>query len=109
MGGSRMGWLARLVAAGAALAALGSSALAVVPEPEEHPRSIKYETAPPAPAFQLPVQAAEKSAGCLTCHTATDQHTMHVNPGVVLGCTDCHGGKAEVKKPEGAHYAGRSE
>lgn len=30
----------------------------------------------------------------MSCHTATDRHTMHANPGVVLGCTDCHGGNA---------------
>jgi len=27
---------------------------------------------------------------------------MHQNPGVVLGCADCHGGDAKVTKPEGA-------
>ncbi len=33
----------------------------------------------------------------MTCHTATDRRTMHQNPGVVLGCTDCHGGNASVE------------
>ncbi|HLX24102.1 MAG TPA: hypothetical protein VKR38_12195 [Usitatibacter sp.] len=32
----------------------------------------------------------------MSCHTATDRHTMHQNPGVILGCTDCHGGDAKV-------------
>ena len=52
---------------------------------------------PPAPRAQAPEEAARKSAGCLTCHTTTDAASMHRNPGVVLGCTDCHGGNAEVK------------
>ena len=33
----------------------------------------------------------------MSCHTATDSHTMHQNPAVVLGCTDCHGGDAKVE------------
>jgi len=51
-------------------------------------------TAPPAPAEQTLAQAETKSKGCITCHTATDSHTMHQNPAVILGCTDCHGGNA---------------
>jgi hypothetical protein len=30
---------------------------------------------------------------------------MHPNPGVVIGCTDCHGGNAGVKAPVGLAYA----
>ena len=37
---------------------------------------------------------------CETCHTATDRPTMHASPAVVIGCTDCHGGDASVKRPE---------
>lgn len=51
-------------------------------------------SAPPAPASQTWEEAAKKTDGCMSCHTATDRHTMHANPGVVLGCTDCHGGNA---------------
>ena len=43
-----------------------------------------------------------KSAGCLSCHLETDAYTMHENPGVVLGCTDCHGGAPGVFLSEGA-------
>src|SRR5690348_4417049 len=57
---------------------------------------------PSAPAAQTVAEADAKSAGCMSCHTATDRHTMHQNPGVVLGCTDCHGGDARVVKPDGA-------
>ncbi|MDX1670320.1 MAG: hypothetical protein R3194_12935, partial [Limnobacter sp.] len=55
-----------------------------------------YVMAPPAPERQRVEEALAKSEGCMTCHTQTDEHTMHANPGVVLGCTDCHGGNAEV-------------
>lgn len=53
--------------------------------------------APNAPERQTVEQALAKTEGCMSCHTQTDQHTMHANPGVVLGCTDCHGGDASVK------------
>jgi LVIVD repeat len=33
----------------------------------------------------------------MSCHTTTDRHTMHQNPGVILGCTDCHGGNASIE------------
>lgn len=55
-----------------------------------------YVNAPPAPKAQTDQQAQQKSDGCMSCHTATDRHTMHANPGVVLGCTDCHGGNASI-------------
>lgn len=55
-----------------------------------------YSMAPAAPKSQPESEAKRKSDGCMSCHTATDSHTMHVNPAVVLGCTDCHGGNAEV-------------
>jgi hypothetical protein len=52
--------------------------------------------APPVDGSADRADAAAASAGCLTCHTATDAPTMHENPAVVLGCTDCHGGDATV-------------
>lgn len=67
----------------------------------------EYIMAPAAPAAQTEKQADAKSSGCLSCHTVTDRHTMHANPGVVLGCTDCHGGNASVigeGKPESPAY-----
>ncbi|MCB2052629.1 MAG: hypothetical protein KDE35_00115 [Geminicoccaceae bacterium] len=71
----------------------------------EKPRDITHVTAPPAPASQTPAQAAAKTDGCMTCHTASDAKTMHASPGVVLGCTDCHGGDANVVKPDATAYA----
>jgi hypothetical protein len=49
-----------------------------------------------APASQTPEQMQASSAGCLSCHTATEQPTMHASPAVQLGCVDCHGGNASV-------------
>jgi hypothetical protein len=90
--------IAAIVAVGATLAGVGLASEG------EKPLDLKYVTAPPAPASQTQGQADAKSAGCMTCHTATDQKTMHANPAVVLGCTDCHGGDAAVRKPEGSKY-----
>lgn len=58
----------------------------------------EYVDAPPAPRAQTLVAAEAKSTGCNSCHEKTDQPTMHANPGVVLGCTDCHGGDAKVDR-----------
>ena len=44
-------------------------------------------------------EADQKSAGCKSCHTKSDSATMHSSPAVRLGCTDCHGGNAEVRAP----------
>ncbi|MGQ0700633.1 MAG: hypothetical protein ACT4PZ_20625 [Panacagrimonas sp.] len=67
----------------------------------ESPGSLTYTAAPPAPRGQTQAAADEKSTGCVSCHTSTDQKTMHSNPGVVLGCTDCHGGDARIERPQG--------
>ena len=55
-----------------------------------------YAETPPAPRFQSLAEADVKSSGCLSCHTSTDSKSMHESPGVVLGCTDCHGGDSSV-------------
>src|SRR5258708_6027131 len=41
-------------------------------------------------------EADRKSSGCISCHTSTDEPTMHPTKTVHLGCTDCHGGNASV-------------
>ncbi len=60
-------------------------------------------TAPPSPRYQTMEEVKAKSDGCISCHTATDSSTMHANPGVMLGCTDCHGGNATVARPPGSN------
>ena len=71
----------------------------------EHPRSIDYPDYPPAPEKQEQAEADRKSAGCVSCHTASDAATMHVSNAVVLGCTDCHGGDPAISVPAGAPSA----
>jgi hypothetical protein len=75
------------------------------------PVARSYVQAPPAPAQQTRQQAEEKSTGCKTCHSGYDKDgmtgdhgSMHVNPGVIIGCTDCHGGDPKVAKPANATY-----
>ena len=55
---------------------------------EEKPQKVVYPFYPPAPQFQTWEQADAKSAGCITCHTDSDQKTMHASEGVILGCVD---------------------
>ena len=69
----------------------------------EHARHIDYPAYPPAPAAQTRLDADKKSAGCVSCHTASDAASMHVSPAVVLGCTDCHGGSAVISIPVGPY------
>ena len=75
----------------------------------EKPTVRNYATAPAAPARQSVMDETRKSFGCVSCHTTTDRHTMHANPGVVLGCTDCHGGDAGVMKPKDGSDDGRNK
>ncbi|MDP9139941.1 MAG: hypothetical protein M3O62_04015 [Pseudomonadota bacterium] len=86
-------------------ALLGSGAmwmsLPAVAAGGESARHIDYPVYPDAPRVQTQAEADAKSGGCVSCHTNTDQKTMHRQPGVILGCTDCHGGSATVTKPEG--------
>jgi hypothetical protein len=60
-----------------------------------------YVTAPPAPMSQSPAMAEGKSQGCRSCHTQTDNATMHGNTAINLGCTDCHGGNTAANLAAG--------
>src|SRR6185312_5447491 len=53
---------------------------------------------PPSLSSQTQEQADAKSAGCMSCHTKTDQKSMHVSTSVRLGCTDCHDGEPRIVK-----------
>ena len=61
-----------------------------------------YLYTPPAPESQSAEEVLAKSEGCMSCHVETDQPSMHANPAVKLGCTDCHGGDATRMLPAGA-------
>ncbi|PLW68633.1 hypothetical protein C0039_11505 [Pseudohalioglobus lutimaris] len=88
-------------------AVLGAVALLAVPASDSLAASgakaveRNYVTAPNAPVSQTQEQMDAKSSGCQSCHTQTDQKTMHANPAVKLGCTDCHGGDAAVNVTPG--------
>ncbi|AMK19698.1 MULTISPECIES: LVIVD repeat-containing protein [Sphingobium] len=63
----------------------------------EKPVERVYAVTPPAPMSQTAEQVAAKSDGCYSCHTKTDEPSMHATPAVMLGCVDCHGGDAAVR------------
>ena len=84
-----MRWLALL-----ALLIIPSSMLRA--SDEERPQNITYAFSQPAPQTQTSANAAAKSAGCITCHSASDASSMHKSDAVVLGCADCHGGNATI-------------
>lgn len=64
-------------------------------------RPARVTPLPIAVLIQSQQEMDRKSAGCISCHTATDQPTMHVSKTVKLGCTDCHGGSHEIVLPPG--------
>jgi hypothetical protein len=51
----------------------------------------------PSLVSQTQSEADTKSVGCISCHSQTDEPTMHATGTVRLGCTDCHGGNADVR------------
>ncbi len=55
-----------------------------------------YDVTPAAPRSQSIESAVNKSEGCESCHSPTDSRSMHESSSVVLGCTDCHGGNADI-------------
>ena len=74
------------------------STLALAEEPET-PVGLHQPDESSAPSFQSPEAAQAKTQGCVSCHSETDRPTMHLSAAIVLGCTDCHGGNAEVRRP----------
>jgi hypothetical protein len=68
---------------------------------EEHAVVRHYTAAPASTANETDQEVAGKSAGCLSCHTASDRPTMHASDAVNLGCADCHGGDASVALKSG--------
>ncbi len=62
-----------------------------------------YAYTAPAPARQTAAEVEAKSAGCQSCHTETDNKTMHESLAIRLGCTDCHGGNSDVYGSDGSH------
>jgi hypothetical protein len=65
----------------------------------DKPVERNYAVAPPAPKSQSPAEVDRKNEGCMSCHTKTDQPSMHASDGVNLACVDCHGGDTTIVKP----------
>jgi hypothetical protein len=80
----------------------GPSEEAQPPEPATPAEPAKPEPEKSEMAKQNQADADRKSAGCMTCHTKTDSQSMHTATTVKLGCTDCHGGRVDVRAPDGA-------
>ena len=58
----------------------------------EKPVKRTYAFYPPAPVDRTFDDMQAMNAGCVACHTESDQKTMHASPAVSLSCIDCHGG-----------------
>lgn len=76
---------------------------------DEKPVARDYRVTPAAPTSQSQEDVERKSAGCMSCHSGTDNKNMHQSPAVKLGCTDCHGGNpgifaAKALKRESGEY-----
>jgi hypothetical protein len=110
--GDRDSRLIRWATRGAMALAAAMAVFATAPSPAsegEKPVKRVYAVTPPSPQTQDWSDAKPKSDGCVSCHTASDQKTMHISQAVVLGCTDCHGGDAKIfvgagAKPTDAAY-----
>src|SRR5277367_1410841 len=68
----------------------------------------------PSARGQSQQEADQKSTGCISCHTSTDEPTMHPTKTVFLGCTDCHGGNSSISvaasaTPKSAEYNAAKE
>src|SRR5438045_9080136 len=68
---------------------------------------------PVGPTFRsgtqpIPNEAKAASAGCITCHTKTDEASMHPSGPVTLGCATCHGRDPKVSVAASL-AAGRAE
>ncbi len=91
--------------AGAALLFAIVAFVSIVEPEAEATTEIAAPSAPRshAPADQAAAAAHAQSVGCITCHTKTDEPTMHPTGTVSLGCADCHGGNPAATTKELGH------
>src|SRR4051812_4250529 len=87
------------------LAASTTRDLKVAPTGGPHPArpvgstvtsSVSQEPQTVKSSMETAAQAQSASAGCISCHTKTDEASMHPSGTVTLGCATCHGGDANV-------------
>src|SRR3954465_6806345 len=96
-------WTAALVwTASASSSSIAGTARAV---PAAAPTQQGGAQAPPVPPVKASMETSDEavaaSAGCITCHTKTDEATMHPSGTVTLGCATCHGGDPAVSVAAG--------
>jgi hypothetical protein len=53
---------------------------------------------------QSQAEVDRKNSGCVSCHTSTDEPSMHPTSTVRLACTDCHGGDSTATLRPGTNY-----
>ena len=80
----------------------------------ESPSKVKAKQETASVRGQSQEEADRKSSGCVSCHTSTDEPTMHPTKTVFLGCTDCHGGNSSISvatglAPNSAEYNAAKE
>ncbi len=90
-----------LVAVCLALAADSGSRAQTEDSPPQQPQQ-QRNALQASPEGQSQADVDRKNAGCVSCHTATDQPTMHPTGTVRLACIDCHGGDSSVHVAPGA-------
>ncbi|MET0240691.1 MAG: multiheme c-type cytochrome [Sphingobium sp.] len=89
--------MARLLSLALMLLALLAIPAAIFASDAEKAVKRSYAVTPAAPLSQTADAVQAKSGGCYSCHVQTDEPSMHATPAVMIGCTDCHGGNAQVR------------
>src|SRR4051812_10526869 len=89
-----VGWTAALVwtVSAASTSPVGATFRSPVPQTAQAPTPMS----PVKASMETPAEATAASAGCVTCHTKTDEASMHPSGTVTLGCATCHGGDPKV-------------
>src|SRR3954463_15302688 len=94
-----VGWTAALVwtVSAASTSPVGATFRSRVPQTIQAPTPVS----PVKASMETSDEAVTASAGCITCHTKTDEATMHPSGTVTLGCATCHGGDPAVSVAAG--------
>ena len=93
--------LRRACAASVFVAAAFAAALLL--EGRSHAQSASQQPQQPQQSLlgQSQFDVDRKNTGCVSCHTSTDEPSMHPTRTVRLACVDCHGGDATAILPSG--------
>jgi hypothetical protein len=64
-------------------------------------RASQSDSQKPGLLGQTQSEVDRKNTGCVSCHTTTDEPSMHPTRTVRLACIDCHGGDSSASAPAG--------